>query len=256
MSMTLNRVDLEIANRASIDLEELQQTASFLVRKDRKYIVPIRSLGTVLDRIDADARVLEIEGQRTFAYESLYFDTTDLRSYFGALRQRPDRFKVRVRVYKDSGLTYLEAKTRDHHGRTVKHRLDREGCVAPELAAPEHQWLQHFDEIGSAATSLTHMLTTRYSRSTIVLPHGEGRLTIDHGLEFATPNGESLSIPSVVILESKGPGHPTSVDQVLWRCGLRPVSISKFGCGMSLLSSNLPSNRWHRIRNQLANAVG
>lgn len=253
MSITLHSATLNIENRAPVSLEELQSTASYLIRKDRKYIVPISTLGSILNAIDAEARVLEIDGQRSFRYESLYFDTADLQSYFGALRRRPDRFKVRVRIYTDSGLTYLEAKTRDHHGRTVKNRMGRGGCTEPTLNESELRWLEHLQEVGESATALTHTITTSYIRTTLVLPRGEGRVTIDDSLRFSTPDGTSISIPSLVILESKGNGHATNVDRLLWREGIRPISISKYGCGLSLLETNLPSNRWYRVRNHMAN---
>lgn len=246
---------LTMRERAPISLEELQLTASYLVRRDRKYIVSTQTLGPILAAINAEARVLEINGQRVFTYESLYFDTDDLQSYYRSLRQRPDRFKVRVRVYTDSGLSFLEAKTHDHHGRTVKQRMDRCGVAEPELDPGEQEWLRHLHEIGTSATRLSHMVTTRYSRTTLVLPNGEGRVTIDHNLEFSAPDGDTVAVPSIVILESKGAGHPTSVDYILWRHGIRPVSISKFGCGMSLLTEDLPSNRWHRVRNMLENSA-
>lgn len=246
---------LPIESRQPIYLDELQATASFLVRKDRKYIVPAASLATLLAEIDTGARVLEINGQRSFNYESLYFDTDDLQSYFRALRQRPDRFKVRVRVYTNSGLAFLEAKTRDHHGRTVKERRDRRGCSAPSLSEVEHRWLEAFAEIDHAARNLSHIVTTTYTRSTLVLPLGEGRVTIDSDLAFSRPDGTTVATPDIVILESKGSGHPTSVDRMLWEHRIRPVSISKYGCGLSLLADELPANRWHRVRTQLAAAI-
>lgn len=248
-------LDIFFAERESIGLEELQSTASFLIRRDRKYIVPRALLKSVLTSIEGNARVLEINNKRSFVYESSYFDTEDLRSYFGALRQRPDRFKVRVRTYCDSGLNFLEAKTRDHRGRTVKQRINRGELSAPELDQSERDWLEYVDQIGPAAASLTHRITTRYLRETLVLPSGDGRVTIDHDVAFSSPEGESVLIPSIAILESKGSGPPTTVDRVLWLHGIRPVAISKFGCGMSLLKSNLPSNRWHRVRGYLASAA-
>lgn len=237
--------------RASISLEELQTTASYLIRRDRKYLLSVRTLASVLDAVDENARVLEINNQRTFAYESLYFDTEDFQSYYRSLRQRPDRFKVRVRIYKDSELSYLEAKTHDHHGRTVKQRRDRNGVMDPKLSSAEHAWLGDMREIDGLAANLTHMMTTRYVRATLALPNGEGRVTIDHHLEFSMNNGHTIALPSIVILESKGAGRPTSIDRMLWRHGIRPVSISKFGCGMSLLAEELPSNHWHRVCNTM-----
>jgi hypothetical protein len=39
---------------------------------------------------------------------------------------------------------------------------------------------------------------------------------------------------------------------VLWAHGHRPVSVSKFAAGLSLLTPELPANRWHRVHERLA----
>jgi hypothetical protein len=46
--------------------------------------------------------VLEIDGARSFAYDSTYFDTPDLDAYLLAATRRRRRFKVRTRTYVDS----------------------------------------------------------------------------------------------------------------------------------------------------------
>ena len=244
-----------IQERRAISLAEMEAEASFLTRKDRKYLIPVHLLALILPQIDARANILEINGKRSFRYESHYFDTIDHQAYMSALHHRPDRFKVRVRHYCDSNLNYLEAKTRDPHGRTVKSRLEREDVARPELQTHEQNWLAMHRQIGEASVGLVHHLTTTYQRTTLVLPNSEGRITIDSHLVLSSPDGTSITTPSLAIVESKGAGKPTSADRLLWRHGIRPVSISKFGCGLSLLRPELPSNRWHRVIAQLKRAV-
>jgi hypothetical protein len=65
---------------------------------------------------------LEIDGARSFGYESVYFDTADLAGYRGAAHGRRRRFKVRTRTYLDSETTVLEVKTQGGRGETVKQR--------------------------------------------------------------------------------------------------------------------------------------
>lgn len=251
MSQSLLERNPTLQTRDPISLYELEESASFLTRKDRKYLLSYDLLKTILPHFDARARVLEFIGQRSFVYISHYFDTEDYHAYFGALHGRPNRFKVRVRHYHDSDLNFLEAKTRDSYGRTVKHRLNRDDCALPNFLPGETKWLAEHRQIGETATDLQHCITTTYSRTTLVLPGQEGRVTIDSDLVFSERDGESISLPSLVILESKGAGHPTSADRLLWRYGVRPVSMSKFACGVSLLSPELPSNRWHRVLTRL-----
>lgn len=251
MSQSLLTRNPTLQTRDAISLCELEESASFLTRKDRKYLLSTELLEKILPHFDTRAKVLEILGQRSFVYISHYFDTEDHHAYFRALHARPDRFKVRVRHYHDSDLNFLEAKTRDVYGRTVKHRLNRDDCAVPDFLPGETQWLAEHRQIGDTATDLQHCITTTYSRTTMVLPGQKGRVTIDNDLVFSERDGESISLPSFVILESKGAGHPTSADRLLWRYGVRPVSMSKFACGVSLLSPELPSNRWHRVRTRL-----
>ena len=106
----------------AVTLDELVAEASLLARVDRKYVVPREGLGAVLAAIDPGTRVLEIDGARDFAYESVYFDTPDLLSFRMAARPRRRRFKLRTRSYLDTGSSYLEIKTRGARGTTVKER--------------------------------------------------------------------------------------------------------------------------------------
>jgi hypothetical protein len=234
-----------------ISLPELQAEAEFLTRRDRKYLVPPAATSALLACLDPATRVLEIAGRRTFGYLTPYFDDRDHSSYLGAARRRPNRFKVRTRLYTDSGLCLLEVKVRDGRGRTVKHRIAHDAGALEELTDAERRWLRTFPQVEPYADRILPCLTTRYRRSTLVLPNGEGRVTIDRDLVFAIPDGTARAMPGFVVVETKGAGGPTPLDRVLWRHGYRPVSISKFASGLCLLVPGLPANRWHRLRKQL-----
>lgn len=236
----------------SISLAELESEAAFLTRRDRKYLVPACALGALLARIDETTRVLEIEGQRAFGYMTPYFDTDKFASYLGATRCRPHRFKVRTRLYTNSGRCQLEVKVRDGRGRTVKHRIDHDAALLGELTDADRAWLYAFAQIGPHAEQLHHCITTHYRRITLVLPDAAGRVTIDRDLAFALPDGRGSALPSYGIIETKGPGHATALDRLLWSRGYRPVPFSKFAIGLSLLTPGLPANRWHRLRTYLA----
>ncbi|MCC6791894.1 MAG: polyphosphate polymerase domain-containing protein, partial [Thermomicrobiales bacterium] len=215
----------------AISLADLQAEAAFLTRSDRKYLAPLPAVETLLAGIDPGTRVLEIAGRRSFIYRTPYFDDEALTSYFGAARVKRDRFKVRTRLYADSGLCQLEVKVRDCRGRTVKHRVAHDLASLDELTVDDQTWLRAFPQVAPHADELRHCLTTSYRRFTLVLPDGAGRVTVDRDLVFALPGGRALSIPAVAIVETKGPGGPTAVDRLLWRQGHRPVALSKFAVG-------------------------
>ena len=235
----------------AISLADLQREAAFLTRQDRKYLLPLLGLEGLLTGLEGNTRVLEIDGQRCFRYKTPYFDDHDLTAYFRALRRRPQRFKVRTRLYLESGLRQLEVKLRDGRGRTVKHRIAPETTRLEHLEDGDRAWLRSFSPVAPYAAHLRHCLTTCYRRSTLVLPNGEGRVTIDHDLVFALPNGQALALPAIAIVETKGAGKATAVDHLLWRHGYRPLSLSKFTVGLGLLRPDLPANRLHRLRARL-----
>src|SRR4029079_15276715 len=92
-------------------------------RVDRKYVVPEDLAQELLATFDAEVRVLEVDGSRRFAYDSVYFDTAQLDSYLLAAHGRRRRYKIRTRTYVDSALSFLEVKTEGAREATVKERI-------------------------------------------------------------------------------------------------------------------------------------
>lgn len=242
----------EALNRfPAIALDEMQEEAAFLTRADRKYLVPVAALPRLLAAAEPHTRILEIDGRRRFGYTTPYFDDDACTAYLSAMRRRPHRFKVRTRLYIDSGLRLLEVKIRDRRGYTVKHRMPHETTALDRLSGRELAWLREFPQVARLAGPLRHRVTTRYHRATLVLPGASGRVTIDRDVTFSLPCGEAMTLPELAIVETKGAGKPTSFDRLLWRDGFRPTSMSKFAAGLSLLLPELPANRWHRVRQRL-----
>ena len=234
----------------SIGLSRLQSEAAFLTRKDRKYIVPADRLAELLAAGEPGTKALEIDGQRTFGYATRYFDD-DHTAYFRALRGRPDRFKVRTRLYEGSGECQLELKLLDGRGRTVKSRFPHESGDLESLSTLDRAWLQSFDAVRMVAAQLAPSVATRYWRSTLVFPNGTGRLTVDQGLTFVGRDGNWRRLERYCVLETKGPGRPLPFDRLLWTAGFRPEPASKFALGVCLAHPELPDNRWHRLLGRL-----
>ncbi len=234
-----------------ISLAELDARASLQTRVDRKYVVPAEALGPLLRQIGAGARVLQIGAARDFAYESVYFDTPQLTSYLGAARRRRRRFKVRTRTYVDSRQTWVEVKTRGPRGATVKTRMPHDPGQRATLTGES---LRFADSVlGQAAVPRSDgapflpTLVSSYRRATLHLPD-DSRTTIDTGLVWTDPaSGAELDLRDVVIIESKTGSTPSSTDRLLWRHGLRPVRISKYGTGMAALHPGLPATPWRRV---------
>jgi hypothetical protein len=234
---------------APISLDELVSEAALLTRLDRKYLIPAGELPGVLDAMPGDVRMLEIEGRRGFAYRSVYFDTAGLDAYLAAARGRRRRFKIRIRTYVDSGLEFLEVKTRGGRGMTVKERIPYAGDGA-HLGT---DGLAHTGAVLAGAGipadgyEFRPVLTTRYRRTTLYVPSTGSRVTVDTDLAWTLPDGSTVRMPHSVIVETKTARAASDVDRLLWSLGHRPCPISKYATGLAALRPELPANRWHPV---------
>ncbi len=234
----------------SISLRELNAAAELQTRQDRKYVVPVGLLGILATEIASDARVLRINGLANFAYESHYFDTPERASYLAAVRERSHGYKVRTRSYLDSDTCFLEVKTRNGRGETVKNRM--EYAIEDRLALTElgRSFVRNSAEVGSEAENLEPVLQTNYQRTTLVLGNEPVRATVDVGLSFTNPPGGTAALHDYAIVETKTVGSRSAIDRLLWDYGHRPDTFSKFGVGLAVLHPELPANRWNRVLRQ------
>jgi len=240
-----------------VTLAEVEARASLQTRVDRKYVVPLAVAQELVADLAGAAAVLRIDGMRTFRYESVYFDAPDLQMYLAAARGRPRRTKVRTRTYLDSGLCMLEVKTRDAQGRTVKHRRPHRAAARDRLLVEGERFVaevagqqvpgQQVPGQEVAGSWLRPTLTTRFTRSTLLVDDGAARLTLDADLSMEAVDGALAVLPDVVVVETKSPGAPTRADRLLWAAHYRPARVSKYGAGMAALHPDLPRNRWARV---------
>lgn len=235
------------AESNAVSLADLQNRAELQTRKDRKYLVPASAVAALLTTTSDELGVLEIDGRRNFRYESGYFDTPEHLSYLMAALRRRRRFKVRTRTYLDSGLCWLEVKTRERRGLTEKHRIPYESAHRSRLDDTGLAFVKEFEMIAPISGELRPALTTRYQRTTFLEAASNSRITIDVDLECITPDGSRVALPNMAVVETKTDGRPCRFDHLLWEAGYRPVKVSKFGVGMAALDQSLPANKWNRI---------
>jgi hypothetical protein len=232
----------ELATLDPISLDELLEKAALQTRVDRKYVLPIGEALELPGRLGGQARVLDIGGQRSFRYRSVYFDTPDLVSFRLAAHRRRRRFKVRTRTYLDSALCWLEVKTEGFRGGTVKDRLPYRLC--DEDTVVPGNWF--VERILGSTFSLSPVLTTTYRRATLHVFADDSRLTIDTSLNWEDPSGFGLHLPRIAIVETKTRSAASPVDRLLWAMGRRPVRISKYATGLAALRPELPAVPWRR----------
>ena len=232
----------------SVSLAEIGNTAGLQTRRDRKYVVAPALVDRLVSELWPGVLALEIDGQRDFGYESLYFDTPDLVSYRAAAHRRRRRFKVRHRHYVDAGSAMLEVKVRTGRGRNAKLRLPVDSAEANLFSAAGRVFVDGVVGAGTAE-GLVPILTTRDRRATLVDPDGPSRLTIDRAVTCTDRDDSTASVVGVVI-ETKTAGPSSRFDRWLWAQGHRPIRLSKYCTGLAALRPNLPANKWHRTLSQ------
>ncbi|MFG2182089.1 polyphosphate polymerase domain-containing protein [Streptomyces abikoensis] len=239
---------------APISLTEVNERAQLLTRFDRSYLVPAPVFLSMAGRL-TDARwpggpfrVLAIGKRRAFRYHSVYYDTPELRSFHDHRQGRRLRFKIRERVYEDSGERQFEIKLKGRRGATVKHRRALTGSetpLDPHCRAYLAETLRRTHGI-DAPTALRPSLTTDYLRTTLV---GDGeRVTCDAGLICGDPRtGRAVrGDAALVLVETKSAGHLSHVDRLLHAHGVRPAVFTKYCGALAALRPALPANRWRR----------
>ncbi|MEI8407632.1 MULTISPECIES: VTC domain-containing protein [unclassified Kribbella] len=101
----------------------------------------------------------------------------------------------------------------------------------------------------------TPTMRTSYTRTTYLLPASGCRVTVDRELRWESASGFVRAV-GLLILESRtAPGSTADLDRALWSLGHRPVRLSKYGTGLSILNPDLPGNKWHRLAEPLRAAV-
>jgi VTC domain len=239
----------DVRHLPAVGLEELNTAAALQTRVDRKYVVPRGAAELLLGSFTAAVRVLDMDGVRSFAYDSVYFDTPELDSYLLAARGRRRRFKIRTRTYLDSNLSFLEVKTEGAREATVKERIpyllaDRNRMTADGLDYVNETLVAAIGDV--PAGPLEPVLSTRYDRTTLYLPESGSRPTIDSDVTWQRPGGRPWVLDGAVVLETKSGSAAGPLDRHLWAHGIRPCRISKFATGMAALCPGLPTNRWNR----------
>jgi len=191
----------------------------------------------MLDAMRDDHVILEIDGRRRFPYETVYFDTRDLRSFREHAAGATPRFKARTRHYVAAGECVFEVKIKTTEGKTDKHQREHE-AAADELdaAALEHVSSTLQDAGIKPPSGLEPVLRTRFERVTLAHRRGSARVTIDFDVTLERLRGASVTIrDGLVLVESKSEDGDAPADRLLRRLGAREVSLSKYRTGIDAL---------------------
>ncbi len=210
-----------------------------LNRVDTKFVIDRDSLFSILKEVHSDYRILEIEGVRQNAYETLYFDTPDLEFYHLHQRGKKNRYKVRKRKYIESDLSFLEIKFKNNKRRTIKKRI----TIADVEVKLDNVAREYIKEVSGIEIKLVAALWNQFTRITLVNQDLPERLTIDLGLSFRT-NDETRKFEKLVIIEAKQEKATRNSPflQAIKKRSIRPDRISKYCLGIALLNKDVKQN--------------
>jgi hypothetical protein len=221
-----------------VSLEEVDRRAALLRRVDTKFVVKRDAAERLFRRLADDHDVLTIDGRRRFAYESVYFDTPDLRCFRDHVEGCKPRFKARTRHYRDSGRCVFEVKLKLGDGETDKRQVDQEMTGRTRLTERAARVVaEALREIGlEPVLDLRPVLRTRFDRITLAAREGGARLTCDLDVRLATFGGAKATMRAdLVLIESKSADGRAAADRGLERLGAQPVDLSKYRTGIGLL---------------------
>lgn len=235
-----------------ISLERVNRKAGLQDRVDTKFIATPQQMVAFVESLRDQMDILTIDGQHTFAYDSIYFDSPHLLTYREHLQGRRRRFKIRTRVYVDTGLKVLEVKTKGLRGRTEKVRINHEGA-ADELNAESRAFIQarlneyNIPNAAAIVNSLRPTLRTSYHRATLVGRYRPFRMTVDTQLGCATGSAATSTLNDRVLIETKTPTQRDELIKALNVHGIRKVKMSKYCAGIGILEPGMPSQPWNPV---------
>jgi hypothetical protein len=229
-----------------IGLEELDEQAKLRRRVDAKYVTPADVAAATTRSLAADYSALEIDGRRRFTYESVYFDTPDLRCFRDHVEGVRPRFKIRSRYYRETEACFFEIKVKRADDETVKRQRPYDHADHGTITPQAERFLE--ETLGELAGEeppgdLAPTLITTYERMTLAAREGGERATLDLAVKLRSMDGRGVELrDAVVLVETKTEAGESRLDAELRAAGCEAMSISKYRLGVGLLLADDPES--------------
>ncbi len=192
---------------APISLTELNASASFLDRRETKFLLTEQQFIDIIHEFTRDFYVLEISGKAVFEYDNVYMDDEKYSFYKEHQKWEKSRTKVRTREYVDSGAAYFEYKQKQ--GKLLRKfrypiSLREHGKMTTE-ADKFYAGISMSFNGREKIKELSRSLRTEYNRLTLCSKDSSERVTVDFDIELSSLRWEkkSTKLSNAVILESK-----------------------------------------------------
>ena len=238
------KANLEAIN--SIGLTELD-SVKLLNRVDSKFVFPEHQLATILAQIQANYFILKINDKEIFGYQTVYLDNDRYDFYLAHHNGKPNRNKVRYRLYADSNLRYFEIKKRIKDARTDKYRIKINHSDA--TLQPEELALLAHHQIKDAA-NLSSKMWINYDRITLVSKNYDERVTLDLNLTFHNNKGNEQALNGLVIAEVKQNkfSRNSPFVSVLRNLNIKETRISKYAIAVAYLNE---AQKHHQFKEKI-----
>jgi VTC domain len=217
----------------TFSLKQLE-AANLLERKDFKYIFKVTQLSEILVFLSKDYKVLAINNNLYTDYKTDYYDTENFKFYTQHHNGLLNRYKVRMREYVQSAISFFEIKFKNNKNWTSKQR----------------EKISSLDvDVNNYTSSITQenlelKLKVFYSRITLLSNNGEEKLTFDLNLNFSNDTAKK-DFSEIVIAEVKSKTHhPYLFRQEIKRLGYREMGLSKYCFGITQIYTHLKNNNF------------
>ncbi|MGQ7870894.1 polyphosphate polymerase domain-containing protein [Sunxiuqinia sp. sy24] len=223
----------------TIGLEDLEQV-QLMERTDKKFLVPVTMLPSILQEIELHYFILEINAKRLQQYHTHYFDTADDLLYSNHHNGKLNRYKVRKRTYVDTQASFLEVKQKTNKGKTIKQRLPIEENH-PALNEQEKEFIRRVSPINP--DKLLPKSANQFQRLTLADKQLTERCTIDFNLQVKS-DSRIVTLEEFAIIEVKQDRFSRSsmLTNCLFENRIKPMGFSKYCIGRVLVEDNIKKN--------------
>lgn len=235
---------MNLTNFQKINLEEMEDV-KFMNRTDTKFIFHTSWMEEFLKVLKENYTLLEIGGSSLQEYKTLYFDDSNFTFYKDHHNKKPHRYKVRMRNYVNSQISFLEIKEKVR-GKTFKSRIQ-----IPSLDKSIDCFKDFIHKDLPKNIHLQPTLVNYFERMTFVNFDKTERLTIDTNIRFINKE-ESSPLENLLIAELKQSklNRNSAFYRLMKKNQIRPSSMSKYCIG--LIQSNLDNKiKYNRFKSKL-----
>jgi hypothetical protein len=245
----MNNLENNLNCFQGLSLEQLENV-KLLKRFDTKFVFHKDKLPLVFDYLYGKYGILEINNNRTFKYESLYYDTDDYHFYHQHHNKRLNRYKIRCRRYLESDQCFFEIKFKSNKNITFKTRLRLEDRVINStLSENKKEFIRTNVSNGFRdilAETIKPKLWVKFDRITLANQVSKERFTFDSNLTYTDTKFRRYNLGNLVIAELKS--ENTSLDlsflQHLKSLKIFPTTFSKYCIGIATTNNNIKANRF------------